>query len=434
MYEFSSAQNKEKFMQGLEKTASDEAFMHIFGALTLADGTVIELDGENIVGSPAIETQILADPEVFDIAEMYVGTLEITLDIDLWETDMTGAEISLSVTVDGCPEEVPMGVWDVYSAKKQASSTIKITAYDRIAKLTAEIPRPEGTGIIRFAYVLEHIEELSGVRFAQTIEDLQALCPDVYISSIYPISMDFALTCWEEVQYLAQYLGCYVVANREGKIEFRRFALKSVRTISAEQRFNIDLSCGLYYVGGFGFTDKYGNTVTRQIAGVGTASSTIMLSQDNVFIVNYEDETAAEREYGDMLDRLAELFTTDIEKTTSWYSGTLDFFGDPTLDAGDMVRLTGGISGRRNCTFLIGHSTWQFRGPQTLISGGAPRSGTVVSVSGGGGSYGGTTIVTTKIINIVEMKAYKGQLFGELPRTAAACRFSVDEQTAVFLT
>lgn len=437
MYSFASEENKALFMAGLERTMTGAGLMHISGTLTLIDGTYIILDGDdNIIGTPVIETQILEDPTVFNIGELYIGTLDITLNVNQGELEMQGAEITLSVSVDGCPESVPMGVWDVNTAKKQVSGAIKITAYDRIAKLSAPIPSGSGSGIIRFSYIMSYIEELTGIEFAQSIADLQELCSDVQIDDIYPVSTYFAPSCWLEVQYIAQFLGCYVIANREGKIEFRRFALQPVETITADKRFNIDLGCGMFYVEGFSYTDKYGRTVTKTHSGIGSVSSIIVLPQENPFIWDYDDEERAEREYGQILRRLSELFVRTSSTIPNWHSGTTDYYGDPALDVGDMIALTGGINGSRTLYYLIGHITWQFRGPQTLISGGAPRTGNAVSSSGGGGGniYSSNVMNITKEIILANLTGYKGQLFDNFYRTAARCRFSAKEETAAFIT
>lgn len=425
----------QQFKDALEASAKQ----HIFGSITLINGNTISLNtngNENILGTPVISTQIVSDADVFNVGELYIGDLEIEVKLSVSEVELEAAEIELYVTIDGAVDEVPMGIWDINEAKKQPSGAIKITAYDRIAKLTAPIPASDGAGMIRFADVLAYIEELSGIEFAQSVADLQVLCPDVYLSGGYPFSTSYAPTCWLEVQYIAQYLGCYVIANRDGEIEFRRFALQSVKTITADRRFNIDLSCGMYYVKGFGYTDKYGKTVTKTHGGVGTTSSMIYLPQENPFVWDYEDETAADREYGEILERLADLFKMSVEMVSSWYSGTVDFYGDPTLDAGDMVALTGGINGIHTAYFLICHNTWQFRGPQTLISGGAPRAGSTVSASGGGSGniYNSTVMNITKNIILAKFTGFTGQLVSDIPKTAARCRFSAKEQTAAFIT
>ena len=422
--------------QQFKDALAASAKQHIHGKIILADGTVIVLNtygNESILGTPAISTQIVSDSDVFNIGELYIGELTIEVKSSVSEIELKAAEIELSVSIDGASDIVPMGVWDINTAKQQASGIVKITAYDRIARLA--VPMPEVSGMIRLSTVLERIEELSDIEFAQTIEDLQELCPDVNLSGGNPFSTKYAPTCWLEVQYLAQYLGCYVVANREGKIEFRRFALQSVKTIAADRRFNIDLSCGMFSVKGFGYTDKYGRTVTRTHSVISTTSSVIFLPQENPFIWDLDDETSAEREYGQILDRLAALFEQTSSTIVSWYSGTVDYYGDPTLDVGDMIMLTGGISGLYSY-FLICHNTWQFRGPQTLISGGAPRAGNTVSASGGGSGsiYNSTVMNITKEIILANLTGYTGGLFGDIPRTAARCRFSAKEQTAAFIT
>ncbi|MBR1824220.1 MAG: hypothetical protein IJ779_08315 [Ruminococcus sp.] len=99
------------------------------------------------------------------------------------------------------------------------------------------------------------------------------------------------------------------------------------------------------------------------------------------------------------------------------------------------MELTGGINGDESVNFLICHNTWQFRGAQTLISGGAPRAGNVVTSSGGGGGavYSSTSVNVTKTVVTVPLTVYEDMLLGDA-RTAAICGISAKEQTQIFIT
>ena len=412
------------------------ALQHISGEITLPDGTVIDLNrngNENIFGTPSISSQIVSDSDIFNVGELYIG--ELCIDAVIPESaELEGAEISLTVTIDGADDEVPMGVWDISEAKRQPSGITKINAYDHLARLTAPMPDSGVPGFIQFSAALRLIEENADVEFAQTIEELAALDPEITVNEIYPFSVSPAPTCWLEVQYIAQYLGCFVIADRQGKIEFRRYPSRSSMTIDADERFNVDISSGAYFVKAFGYADKYGHVVETSQSDKGSTSSKIYLSQDNVFILDTDEEDPNSRNYymtyyKSILDPLMEEF-----RNLSWYTGTADFYGDPTLDVGDMVLLTDGIVGERLVPFLICHSTWQFRAPQTLISGGAPRSGNTVTSSGGGGNvYNSTSINVTKNIVTVPLKVYCDMLLGTA-RSAAFGGFSAKEQTQAFIT
>ena len=105
-----------------------------------------------------------------------------------------------------------------------------------------------------------------------------------------------------------------------------------------------------------------------------------------------------------------------------------------------MVLLTNtngqGIGGS-DVKFLITGIYWQFNGPQTITSAGAPSQGDYVSSSGSSGSHatpipgGGSTIATANI-NTVALKGYIGALF-PTARPVARVRFSNVARVNAFL-
>ena len=141
------------------------ALQHISGEITLPDGTVIDLNrngNENIFGTPSISSQIVSDSDIFNVGELYIG--ELCIDAVIPESaELEGAEISLTVTIDGADDEVPMGVWDISEAKRQPSGITKITAYDHLARLTAPMPDSGVPGFIQFSAALRLIEENADV-------------------------------------------------------------------------------------------------------------------------------------------------------------------------------------------------------------------------------------------------------------------------------
>ncbi len=69
-------------------------------------------------------------------------------------------------------------------------------------------------------------------------------------------------------------------------------------------------------------------------------------------------------------------------KNVKYYSGTIEYSGNPALDIGDYVRVVGGDANGE--LMLIGSDNWIFRGVQTLIS-----PNTDSSTSSSGGYYSG---------------------------------------------
>ena len=283
-------------------------------------------------------------------------------------------------------------------------------------------------GAILIKSVLKQVTKDSGAEFAQTIEDLQELAGDSVdiIEGIW--GTHFLPTCWDEVKAIAQFLGCFVFANREGKIEFRKFSSTPVLDIPAEKRFSAKISDYQYSVKGISYTDDFGQTVTY----AGSNGSCILGFSENKYI--WSTEKNPETAYYNDLKRIA--YNVGCYQNpaidTKWSPGEIEYYGNPALDVGDMVRIVGGAY--NDSKFLITSISWQFRAPQILISAGAPETSTTVS-SGSSGSSGTvtstTTIKQTSNISAIELKKYCGEIFTE--RTIAKGTFSCVRETWIFI-
>ena len=276
--------------------------------------------------------------------------------------------------------------------------------------------------------VLKQVTKDSGVEFAQTIEELQTLVGESVDIIGGTWGMHFLPTCWDEVKTIAQFLGCFVFANREGKIEFRKFNSTPVADISAEKRFSAKINDYQYSVKGISYTDDFGQTITY----AGSNGSCILGFSSNKYI--WSTEKNPETAYYNDLKRIA--YEVGCYQNpaidTKWTPGEIEYYGNPALDVGDMVRIVGGT--HNNSNFLITSISWKFRGPQTLISAGAPETSTTVS-SGSSGSSGTvtstTTINQTSNISAIELKKYCGEIFTE--RTIAKGTFSCIRETWIFI-
>ena len=409
------------FLNALES----EKLQHLRGTVTDITGAVTELNDTNLLGAPRYDKQCVENPEVFNFGEMYVGTAEVTIHMPGVLTNrFRGGELRLEFGVDISESEIewiPLGVWDITEPKRETGDRIVLKCCDKMNRLQVRCGS-NATGIIRLKNVMELVSQKAGVEFAQTSAEIAELAEEEeYI--LYKIS--FCETCWEEVRMISQLIGGFAFANREGKIEFRKF--KDVNySIPAEKRKDISLSEYGFHVKGVSYTDKYGLTYSTGISRIGVGS--VLSFSDNGYIPSVDKET-------DMfcIDRIERI--NDDFRLLMWTPGTVSFYGNPAIDVGDIIRITGGINGKGNVGFLIGTDSWQFRSPQTIISPGAIENGTASS-SGGGSS--GTGIVSvnnfsvTKSLNTVVLEKNPGDLY-EGERTAAEGGFSCKSATGCFL-
>jgi hypothetical protein len=427
MYQFESSEQEAAFRAAL----AAEAKQHISGRIFDASGTELTVDDNTIVGTPTIDSRCIADEEVFNFGEMYIGELNIRIKNDeARAVELVGGEVRLSFGVDTTMGRItiPLGVWDIAEARRDNVHFLSITGHDHMARLVTPVGIDD-IGVISLSTILNIVESAAGIEFAQTAAQITQM---IAISAFNGTCVHFDVTCWDEVREIAQIIGGFAFANREGKIEFRRFGTESVLTIPASRRFRAELQEGDYGVRAVAYTD-YGKTYTAY-SSISHKTSSVLCFEGNKWI--WAPPSGTEQTYYtdvcyDILYKLA--FTKTIP-------GTVEFYGDPSLDLGDMVTLEGGIAQdaittQEDTTFLVCSSFWQFRAPHTITAGGAPSVGNFVAAESSEGS-GSSPVPSgrsiTKNINTADLTPYIGALF-PTERTVARARFSCKDNTNAFI-
>ncbi|MBR4880858.1 MAG: hypothetical protein IKU19_02930, partial [Clostridia bacterium] len=412
--------------QAYRSAIDSGAVQHIRGSLLLASGDEVDIT-ELIEGTPKTDSRSVESDDRYMFGEMYVGSVEVIIRMDAEVSDFKGAQLSLDFGVDITgeeePEWVPLGVWDVTSAERTAvTSTVgkwNVKGMDHLNRLRT-LTENDTIGFIRLETALAYIAEKSGVTFAQTAAQIAALAGRANPNTIYTVQL--ASTCWEQVRQIAQIVGGFAFANRDGEIEFRKPAKTSSLTIAATRRFGLKLSEHAFYVAGVSYTDDYGRNYTKYLSG-GDGTAVLGFSK-NAYITTESDNF--DSVYASWIDPIANYYNY------GWYSGTCDYYGDPALDLGDLITVQGGIAGTTGRVMLVTGISWKFRGQQTLTSAGVPDTGAVdysaqVGSSSGGGT--GDQIIMTKPVKTVWLDCYDDELTGErqtVARGGISCRSAVD--------
>lgn len=406
-----------------------------------------------VVDSPNIDIRCVEDEDVFNVAEIYVGEMNIRIQNDtIRATSLIGGYIELyfiietdEYTLDGTTYDyvsIPLGVWDIADAKRDSKHFISIKANDRMAKLSTPMGKDGYVGMVTVERVMNRIITVLGAQtidevFAQTPAQVENMVIDVPFAPglKFTNATHYEPTCWDEVRLIAQMIGGFAFADREGKIRFRNFndlSSEPVLSIPADKRFRADLQEGQFAVKAVTYTDDDGDLYTSS-ASIADADTTSIICIDNNKYVQHQgnDDPFYIAVADNILGKISHIRTIP---------GSVDFYGDPSLDLGDMVLLTNtngqGIGGS-DVKFLITGLYWQFNGPQTITSAGAPTQGDYVSSSGSSGSHatpipgGGSTIATANI-NTVALKGYIGALF-PTARPVARVRFSNVARVNAFL-
>ena len=412
--------------QQFRQALSLGAIHHIRGTITLANEETIALSDDN-TKRPAFSQQCTSDPDSFGIGQLYTGTVELTLldAEDLQRATLRGGTVSLEFGLDGFESEwVPLGIWNITDPQRGSENSIIIRGVDNTSRLDVPISY-KTVGHITMINRINTIKALTGLEFAQTIAELSALAgTSVTANSVFGTS--YCSTCRAEVSAIAQFIGGIAYFDRTGKIAFRKLGDNPGEyIIPAARRFKADLSEYSYKVTAISYTDDDGTVVTDEASG-GDANTRACLPLTDYPYMWQESETDKKTALNRIRDSLA--------SAGVWIPGSIDYAGDPTIDLGDRVYLTGGVTGVTQSAFIVTAQTWQFRGPHTLIAAGAAESAVY---SGGGGSSGASGGSSTTIIedslNYVKMRGIPGEISGE-PVTVALAAFDAKISTMLHIS
>ncbi len=408
--------------------ADENSQHHIKGLITDKNGNEIEFQDEIADNSVRIERQCTTDADTFAFAQIYTGTVQLELlgMEQLRRENLRSGTVQLWFGINDLDEWVPLGTWDITDPQRGSHDSIVINGVDGTAKLDTPIPYND-VGIIKMKRHMEVVTALTGLEFAQTTEELSAIAgKNLDTNAVF--GQSFCPTCRAEVNAIAQYIGGIAYIDREGKIAFRKLGDNTdALNIPATKRFNIDLAEYNIRVAALSFNRRGEVIKTAQASGAHANTDLEFDMTGSLFIWQSRREDILNE-----LDRIRD----NLAGAGIWVPGTLDFYGDPRIDLGDIVTLTGGINGDNGSSaFLVTGIVWQFRGPMTLISAGAAEavsnyggsSGSGGSSSGGGG--GGQTVVQ-KPWEMVDLESFPQALTSRWREIGAAI-FAVADETLV---
>lgn len=416
MYEVTSA-----FRTALLTGNAKHRISGVITDVTGASTAICEEIGENI----RIEKQCTSDADSMGIGQIYTGTVELTLlgATDLQRELLRGGTVELEFGLEGIEETVPLGIWNIDDPQRGSENSIIIHGVDNTSRLDVPISE-KFVGHIGMKKRMETVENLTGLEFAQTVAELSALAgTSVTANSVFGTS--YCSTCRAEVAAIAQFIGGIAYIDRGGKIAFRKLGDNSGEyVIPAARRFKADLSEYNYMVTAVSYADEDGTVTTDEASG--DANTRACLPLTDYPYMWQESETDKKTALNRIRDNLA--------GAGVWIPGSIDYAGDPCIDLGDRIYLTGGVTGSTQSAFIVTAQTWQFRGPHTLISAGAAASvGSSNSGGSPGTSGGSSTTIIEDSLSFVKMRGIPGEISSE-PVTVAQAVFDVKIPTMLHIS
>lgn len=302
---------------------------------------------DNLCGEISKYSQCTENSEAFGIGAVYQSELNFSLTKPSFSSEFYKSRVELQfglVLESGITEWTPLGVYYIADIEK-SGKIMKIKALDRMSAL--DIPSGINGKTYNFEQSMQIITEKTGVEFAQTFEEIDSL---VSIGLWQHYGFGEPATCRDLLREMAQLFGGFAFINRNGKIEFKRLdTTNPVAEIPAKRRHSLTLSEHPLEFGKLQYKSDSGDVTTYTFKG----NAATVYFENNGFI--YSGNTLIQ------LESIAESL-----KNVRYYPGTIEYSGNPALDIGDYIRITGGDADGE--LMLIGSDNWIFRGVQTLIS------------------------------------------------------------------
>ena len=348
------------------------------------DDSQAEFDDHNILGNPRIESQAVSGGSscsTIDIGAVPAAIASLTVIDD--NTDLhryAGAEFDIYVYVKldrgghmEIPEyeEIPMGKFFVESSKtERIGNQISIFGYDAMVSLMGDISNKSSingkTAHEAVVALLKQTGVACGFRQSFTGFPNSDMALDFSSSQI--------VTIRDAIMWIAQIMGCFARINRQNNLEFVPIksdweyydddhtsgTIIAARTLNETVRYNTRFSDDRIHIVGITTLGSSGQRLTIQRKGLDSDANVIINMEQNPLITS-STSTA------DILNAIV-----DQLSTTYFYAFRSEIRNDPTIDAGDTIRLTGGvINGTNRNDDLVGfitHNIWEYKNRHEVIN------------------------------------------------------------------
>lgn len=306
--------------------------------------------GEDVIG--VSYTNRCSDKNV-NLGSVNIGTLKLTFLKDLLDRgDYYGKVITLSDGLltgydgndDPVYEDIPLGTFYVAEATWRAEGMIDVTAYDCLSKMDIPLAIEQTSGYLyNFCSV---IALHTGTTFGMTEEECEALTNGGALISPYP--ENDMQTYRDLLSKLAQFVGGFAYADRDGTWKLKTFDNTSILSIGNTKRFS---------------GAKYSDFTTRfdglSYDDVMTTGETFYIGDENGFVMNLGNNPFLQYGTpGTVQSRATNIFNIcQLMEYTPFEVSMLPAFC--VLDLGDVISFTNDYTGNTSSGAVM-QLTWIF--------------------------------------------------------------------------
>ena len=312
----------------------------------------IPLSGEAILPGSVVLTNQCVDGDDFSIGSVNAGMLKFSIFDTVTSLDLTGVEFSLEfglVTTPGTIEYVPLGVFTVIESVHKLTA-ITLTCLDNMIKLDQDIST-DLTGTPD--QLLVAITSATGVQVKNTSVASFANGND----TIVVIRCDSLQTYRDLLMWLCEYMACFAIMSRDGKIWLRRVLEPTVGQLPQTVRFKAP-SVRDEAVNVTSITAKLSSTMYVHNLALIPNDGKGMVYKDNPLMWSLDDMQASLR----IENILVEM------KAAQYISAEVEYNGNPALDLGDYIWLLDTVRG--DVLIRITSISWKSKGKSKLKAAG----------------------------------------------------------------
>lgn len=322
------------------------------GTLTKADGTVIELGDSNIEdGSVSVSRECVTGEEI-EFGSAVMAQLDFDLRTEESRYAFYNAKISLVYGVklaDGTWFDIPMGEFTVAEAERK-NTLVQLTAYDNLLDMDDDYGGKAlyGTPYEIFVAICEHC----GLELATTEEEFLAMP-----NGEEKIQVDETSGCttWRDcAKVVAQMIGAFIVADRNGAIALKRYGKDVCMTIPKRNRIKTTMA------------DYVCSYMGLRVTGSSGEYRAYNVDQQEGLELTIKDAPAWDYGLPETLQARADTLLTEVTQIV-YTPGSITMIGNPALECGDLVELQ---TDDGSVTTLITEITWKYRGKMTVKSAG----------------------------------------------------------------
>lgn len=197
-------------------------------------GNINFTDANIVTGTLKIDNQCSGGTEL-ELGSVYIGEMVCVFR----GINLTGAWMGKTITIteelrtgEETWEAVPLGKFHVVEAQHQETG-VYVQAYDVMDYLDKTWLGIQTTG--KPYYYFRLIEDRTGVQFAQTEQEIQALPNGNTAFALY--AENDIQTYRDVLFWLAQLMCCFATATRDGKIVLRSYGMEAVDEIDGSARW-----------------------------------------------------------------------------------------------------------------------------------------------------------------------------------------------------